>query len=1028
MANLLPHVVYSQTPTKLRNVAGTDLLLIAQPWSQGLAGYKTVNITVDNLYRSVMESIKTSGITNFVKVDTENGLTGTGSTTSPLGISVPYLKDNYTRPEFVNASQIGDIEQTGLPIGGSYYSIAYPNDGEGREPVVVESNTGVVTFINPVTNGSEVRYCYGKGRFNPIGASGYTFEQTDQVYKPPLSGAYASPDYFIDSIFAKTETAMLARLKHKDSTSSDRTRDRLLWIDTNGALESAYHQAYFINVSTFYTTDNSGAINPYSAENAFKYGIFEQAGKRYLMHRYTPPGLSTIANANDKGSQIRIYELNVDAADKSKLNATLVTGITSTFLGKTFTPTDNADTVFLNAGHPPKNTDPSAGGYYMRIDDPNDEFTFGGFPSTYRFTFSLQTFLVDGVLVLMHTRALGVMARRLDIQGSWSASDIFAWMYVIDMPNKKITHIVPEGATVSNNVPVATRNGGPLVNFTTTNVSTIMPASPVASTILNPSGLYVVGPSSTTAEMSVYKLTQTPQETAGKVVRFSNNAKFMSRLQGRSPSPTSVDLDVEFWHLDTPKISQSAPYLAMDRTKAISAGVDPVGGILIGAGDIQDTIHYSSDGTQLQGYNLGISRLPKGFTNTETYRGSVTHFNVLSGSIFNGATSGLANTKCTTAFERFKIVNNTEFDSLNVMTAISTKISMTFGDTPNYTETVTTKTLDWVVLRDWLRGKMATYRNAAAAVSLFYFKGKWWGWCEGVMIAPIGGQHQTWRVLCAVSSTDANTYAITAIHDGSTAEPDSTFLETFIDGPNNAAYVGDGSMPRITIFTEEASGAIRIACAGGYWGGGSYITPLRVYSYRCPEPTTTVAMHPSPVGATTQDANWTVDKILGVSLVRNTVWYGIPYTLHPVTFSATGVTSKNTIADIRLLTAPYTSDNFTVKITTRIPFFFSGVNGFIEPQDINLRDWFPIVASRVFYMYLTLEAGEPKIEMLDAITAERVNYTLIATITTDQNKISNIEAYSFMRLSNYRFSITSKGSAIPVSPPTSDLPNFTSWE
>lgn len=1025
MANLLPNVVYSQVPAKIRPVAGDDRFLIAQPWASGLEGYKTVNITIANLYTTVMNSIKTDGIGALVNLDTVNGLTGNGSTASPLGIDTVYLKNNYARPELVNASQIGNIERTGLPISGSYYSIAYPADGENREGVVAESSDGEITFINPVTNGSDIRYCYGKGRFG-LTSSTFTFEQTDQVYKPPLSGIYASPDYFVDHVFSRTESAMLVRLKHVESNAADRSRDRLLWIDTNGSLESAYHTAYFVDVANFYNTENSGGVNPYSAANYFKYGIFEQNGKRYLIHRYTVVGQTNVGGLTDTGSKVRFYELNVDPNDRTKLISTLVTGITSTFLGKTWSAAENADYVNLNAGTPPKNTDPKPNGHWAYIDDPDDVFTSTGLTAGSRFTFLTQTMVVDGLVYLIHMRALSITAPRLDIAGTFTSRALPVWIYRINMTNKTVTHIKPSSVP-SDNYPVFSRDGGSLVGINVVNVSNFGLNAYNASGIFHPPNLLLNGSTTIDAITDLRKFSQTPSQIVGDIFRFNNSVQTMSGLSARSASPTSIDLGMEFYPLDTTNIRNNTIYLTVNNGNS-SSNLDPVGGIRLKVGDLQNVTHYSADGTQVTGYSLGVDRLPKGFKNNGWTRGQVTHFNAMTGQIFGGVTSGLTNTKCTTVFERFKVSTMAEFDAGDIMTTDSIKVTLTFDDPAGYSETTITKNLNWTILKNWLKSKQPVYRSAAAAVTLFYFKGSWWGWVEAVMIAPVGGLHQTHRVLCSVSRASDTEYSIAAIHDGSTAEPDSSVMYTFQDSANQQAYVGDGSWPRITIFTEESTGAIRVACVGGWYGGSSYVTPYRVYSYRCPEISGTVAEYASPTGGNNSEANWTVDKILGICVIRYTIWYGIPFTLHPVSFGAASGTTSNAIEDIRLLTAPYTADNFTVKITAPIPYFFAGLNGFIQPQDIDLRDWFPYVESRIFYMYLTLEAGQAKIEMRDSVTVERVNYTLIAVVSTDQNKISNIDAYSYMRLSNYRFSIVPRGASIPVSAPTADLDNFTSWE
>lgn len=134
------------------------------------------------------------------------------------------------------------------------------------------------------------------------------------------------------------------------------------------------------------------------------------------------------------------------------------------------------------------------------------------------------------------------------------------------------------------------------------------------------------------------------------------------------------------------------------------------------------------------------------------------------------------------------------------------------------------------------------------------------------------------------------------------------------------------------------------------------------------------------------------------------------------------------IGNLRQANLPMNAGGTTVNITENIPYFFVGKNGLITPRTINLRDWFASFSgSNRYFLYLTLNAGVVSFEVLNQTSAERVDYTLIATITTSGESITAIDARPFIRLDKYRISATRRGSAIPYTGSHPSNYDFTNW-
>lgn len=120
---------HSSQGTKLKAVSAADIMVIAQPDSTGLEGYRTVNITVDTSTEAILAAIRNTPNNGLLTIDPGNGLIGDGSTANPFQVDLEFFQNRWVFNQYTNISQVGNVTLTTLPIvKGSAFNISISSD------------------------------------------------------------------------------------------------------------------------------------------------------------------------------------------------------------------------------------------------------------------------------------------------------------------------------------------------------------------------------------------------------------------------------------------------------------------------------------------------------------------------------------------------------------------------------------------------------------------------------------------------------------------------------------------------------------------------------------------------------------------------------------------------------------------------------------------------------------------------------------------------------------------------------------
>jgi hypothetical protein len=101
---------YGSQGAPLRAVNMSDKLVITQPDSTGLEGYKTATINIQLAYDHIANRIKNTA-SGLVVVQSNSGLIGDGSASNPLRIDQDYFYKHWVANRYVNVSKVGDIRE-----------------------------------------------------------------------------------------------------------------------------------------------------------------------------------------------------------------------------------------------------------------------------------------------------------------------------------------------------------------------------------------------------------------------------------------------------------------------------------------------------------------------------------------------------------------------------------------------------------------------------------------------------------------------------------------------------------------------------------------------------------------------------------------------------------------------------------------------------------------------------------------------------------------------------------------------------
>ncbi len=104
---------YALQGNKLSAPNDNDKLVIAQPDTTGLNGYRTVTANLSSVAQTIFEAIKNTG--GLVYSD-GNGLIGDGTLANPIRVNMDYLNKKWVAGSVANISQVGELNGGQLPI------------------------------------------------------------------------------------------------------------------------------------------------------------------------------------------------------------------------------------------------------------------------------------------------------------------------------------------------------------------------------------------------------------------------------------------------------------------------------------------------------------------------------------------------------------------------------------------------------------------------------------------------------------------------------------------------------------------------------------------------------------------------------------------------------------------------------------------------------------------------------------------------------------------------------------------------
>lgn len=104
---------YSLQGDKFYNLTDNDKIVIAQPDTSGLKGFRTVTTNLGTVAQTVFEAIKNAG--GLIYSDGQ-GIIGNGTTTDPLRVNMDYLRRKWVFGGVANISQVGDAGGGQLPM------------------------------------------------------------------------------------------------------------------------------------------------------------------------------------------------------------------------------------------------------------------------------------------------------------------------------------------------------------------------------------------------------------------------------------------------------------------------------------------------------------------------------------------------------------------------------------------------------------------------------------------------------------------------------------------------------------------------------------------------------------------------------------------------------------------------------------------------------------------------------------------------------------------------------------------------
>lgn len=982
---------FSQQPVAgpLKN---SDLLLIAQPWAQGLEGYKTVNINVKTAYDTIIKEFKTTGITDLGVLGENSGLLGKGTVADPLHVDSEWVRENYAIGSLVNVSQVGNLNQTALPIGQAATGFSYPIDGMSRMTLASTSDSGFETIV-PVTDGFTTTYNYGSGEILSNGIATYT--PTEGKYLPRLPDGYDESQYVVEQIFSCSKAYIVLKLRH---VSDNRALDELAVVATHGTLDGAYHTTYFLTKNNLYTENLPSGSDARRLESKLKYVAWEQGGKLYLARFDIQPTDTSIGSNPKRELGLVIYQLLSLGDYPERLTPLAVKGIKSQFLGQSW---DNTSVIKLTNGY---YGNPGAELDLSVVTADRLEFIplslESGSQALDRFLDVLQYDENHVEFILSRCAQFYVKTAT----GSRQQMTVnYVYSYLVDMVNKKIV----SKQTVAKDYQPKMIAEGNYYSFDMRNQPSTLWDGPTGRIQFYCEGnLSVTSPVTPSGESTV----TVTDSTSGDEVMSATITTTGSCCASISSDQIGIPLGT-----GTVVDSQDLMFLSGDEITGYQ-----VGGLKIQSDDTPTYSYVDVRGETIQGYSLDLER----FTQQQTVDGVnlssyTANYVCMDGHIFDSL-DGVWNTSCQTRFGLLAIDVQTLL-STDGKTIVQHQVELDFtgdGSTQNANVTPIETYLNYRTIRDWIQTQTPVLNKGSIKFVPFFDGSKDKMFIHLSLDGGIGVGPLTIHLVAECTRSD-NDYIIGAVEENSVIVKQQTY-----DGDRVVQYE-QPDLHNATVFTEVSTGKVAIFYGNfGEYSNQYPYTVSRVYQYGFSEQANLKEL---PYSSNFGLVTYYLDKTNGISFTSKDSWLQILHTTEQVPFDDM-VPSSMMRTSAMLLAAPSLRSGYYVKVLEPIPFFMSGVNGEIPIQDISLEGIPLSNGVGKGYLYLGLVNGNAKVELRTAGTAERPDYALIAVVTMDVNGFVSISAEPFIRLGPYRLSTRSKGSAIPVTAPRPDIQQFTLWD
>lgn len=967
-----------------------DLILIAQPWAQGLAGYKTVNTTIQMVYTTIMTDLKTTGITSELgTVDPAGGLTGTGGVSNPLRANMPWISENFAIAALTNVSQVGNLARATLPIGSGATGFSYPIDGLARAAFASPTTEGGFNTLVPVTNGFDTTYNYGSGIIE--GNDVVTYTATEDIYIPNLPEGYNPSDYTVSQIFSSSKTLLVIKLKHY---SGDRSKDELAVVVTDGSLDGAYHHAYFLEENNLYAKHVAKGLDAEVIEAKFKYTAFESNGEVFITRFDISPLDTSFGDKPDRRLSLLIYKLKGLNGVDGKLSLLPITGFKSQFQGTTL---DNISAVVLSGG-----LYGVAGSELDLSIVKAENLEFKALDLSGQ---SLDRFLDvfqydDGSIGLKLSRTAYFYVRRST--GSRQQFIVnYAFEYVVDLVNKTVK-------SVSDGKPQLVYNNG--------SYSMVVPVTKES----NWNG--ATGAIETRCECN-FTIT-TPTTSAGNsiVTMRDSNGNSLAECTIRTVSDDKATIAPN--QTGIPLCGELRDGQTMVFISGTEVGGYKLGGLNIATDDTPTYKYINAKGDVVQGYSLDLERFTEqryiDGVNLSSYS---TVYSCSSGEIFNSL-SGYDNTTCTT---RFSLMSFTleELRSEIGKRFKQQRVELDFTGSLTGKQNLIINELDTYVefrsINEWLNQNY-DYLNKGNFHVVPFFDGKQWkAFVRMSLVGAIGVGCIKIHLITECIKGD-NDYTLGAVIKGSVV----TSIETY-----NGEVTPDLEQPdtaNVSVFAEASSGKIAIF----YSGLAQYTYGWDKYSdgiYRFGFGSEAEILN-TPYSSNFGIVTYYLDKVNGVSFTTKDSWLKILQMSEPVDIEGISpMIAMRSASEPMLLAAPLAASAGSVAVTENIPIFLAGINTFIPPQTVELpADQSGQLTSK-FYLYCGIRLGEPYLTALTSGSAERPDYTMIAVIVrTNATNAITVDAVPFMRLGVYRLNTRKRGASIPVTAPRPDIEQFTLWD